>query len=371
MPKTQTQQRDGVFTRADRKGFFVSYIDASGIRRKQKIVAHTRAQAVTVLQAIKTRVQQEKILGVKHISEITVSDLFERFRRHQKARVRPATYERLDAICDALQAMLPDKARDISRETISQLISTRLETVAPATIAKEVAILKHALRMACEWDLLRENPAIKIDLPKIPEGRIRYLSPSELHAILAAAPEWMRAPIALAAFTGMRRGEILKLRWMDIDLANCRVYLRETKNGALRVLPLNSLAVRVFESVPLGGPADAVFPGVDPARLTVATKRLFAKFKIHDASFHSLRHTAASWLTMQGVDLYTVGKILGHKTPRMTQRYAHLSPQYLAGAAGRLEGVFGSVLQSEPVSNGSGLVPTESPAQNAMIATEN
>jgi site-specific recombinase XerD len=71
---------------------------------------------------------------------------------------------------------------------------------------------------------------------------------------------------------------------------------------------------------------------------------VLARYEIADASFHSLRHTAASWLVMQGVDLYAVGQLLGHRTPRMTQRYAHLSPQYMAGAVGKLDSVFGEVM---------------------------
>jgi integrase len=94
----------------------------------------------------------------------------------------------------------------------------------------------------------------------------------------------------------------------------------------------------------MGAAGDAVFAGVDPARLSVYTKRIFARLGILDASFHTLRHTAASWLVMEGVDLYAVGQILGHKTPRMTQRYAHLSPDYMAGAVGRLDGIMREML---------------------------
>jgi integrase len=96
--------------------------------------------------------------------------------------------------------------------------------------------VKHALKLAVEWDLLNENAADGAKLPHVPEGRTRYLSPSELKSVLEVAPEWMRAPIAPAAFTGMRRGELLGLRWLDVDLPNRRLYLRETKNGSLRVL---------------------------------------------------------------------------------------------------------------------------------------
>jgi integrase len=120
--------------------------------------------------------------------------------------------------------------------------------------------------------------------------------------------------------------------------------LRETKNGSLRVLALNGLAVSVLTSLPQGAPDDTVLANVDGQKLSVYTRRLFAGVGIEDASFHSLRHTAASWLVMQGVDLYAVGQLLGHRTPRMTQRYAHLSPQYMAGAVGKLESVFGSVM---------------------------
>ena len=109
--------------------------------------------------------------------------------------------------------------------------------------------------------------------------------------------------MALAAFTGMRRGEILGLYWKDVDLANNRVYLTETKNGTLRVLTLNQLAVQVLQSLPVGEPGQLVFPEVNAAHLSVYTRRVFASVGIMDASFHSLRHTAASWLVMEGVDL--------------------------------------------------------------------
>jgi hypothetical protein len=91
-----------------------------------------------------------------------------------------------------------------------------------------------------------------------------------------------------------------------------------------------------------------VLANVDGQKLSVYTRRLFAGLGIADASFHSLRHTAASWLVMQGVDLYAVGQLLGHRTPRMTQRYAHLSPQYMAGAVGKLDTVFEAVLPAAP-----------------------
>lgn len=152
------------------------------------------------------------------------------------------------------------------------------------------------------------------------------------------------AKMGSVACTGVRRGEMLSLRWMDADMKNRRFYLRETKNGALRILPIPESALTVLRSLPKGAAGDTVFARVDPDHLSVYTKRVFARLGIHDASFHTLRHTAATWLVMQGVDLYAVGQILGHKTPRMTQRYAHLSPEYMAVAVGRLDGIMGGML---------------------------
>jgi integrase len=362
MPRAK--ERDGVFQRKDRAGWWVSYIDASGKRRKEKVTAHTRTQALNALSALRTREEKGRILGVKAASEISTADLLARYKRHQKTRLRPTTFERLEGILATLKTNLPAVAKDITRKSVQDFISTRAEAVAAGTIQKEVTVLKHALKLAVEWELLHENAAQGAKLPRVPEGRTRYLTPLELKAALDAAldaaPVWMRAPIALAAFTAMRRGELLALRWLDVDLTNRRLYLRETKNGSLRVLVLNELAVQVLASLPQGAPADTVLAGVDPQQLTVYTRRIFAKLGIHDASFHSLRHTAASWLVMQGVDLYAVGQLLGHKTPRMTQRYAHLSPHYMAGAVGKLDGVFAGVMPVNALGEAT-LVPVESP----------
>jgi len=340
----KAKERDGVYYRPDRAGWWVCYIDASGKRQRRKVTAHTRRQALDALSLIRTREERARDLGVRPASEITTEALLDRYKRHQKARIRPTTYERLDGILDTLKAHLPEQAKAITKRTIAELIETRVETVKPGTIAKEMSVLKHCLQLAVEWGELNQNPAAGARLPKLPPGKTRYLTPGELKAALEAAPDWLRAPMAFAVCTGVRRGEMLSLRWMDVDMPNRRLYLRETKNGALRILPIPESALTVLHSLPGGAPGDPVFAGVDPDHLSVYTKRVFKRLGILDASFHTLRHTAASWMVQQGVDLYAVGQILGHKTSRMTQRYAHLSPNYMAGAMGKLDSIMGGLL---------------------------
>jgi integrase len=98
---------------------------------------------------------------------------------------------------------------------------------------------------------------------EIPSAHIfpQDLSPAELKSALQAAPEWMRAPLALAAFTGCRRGELLSLKWVDVDMEKRRLYLRETKNGELPVVVLKDLAVQVLTELPKDDVL--VLPGVD------------------------------------------------------------------------------------------------------------
>ena len=342
MPKAK--ERDGVYYRPDRAGWWVSYIDASGKRIRRKVTAHTRRQAMDALSLIRTKEERARDLGVRPASEITTEALLDRYKRHQKARIRPTTYERLGGILDTLKAHLPQQAKAITKRTIAELIEKRAETVKAGTIAKEMSVLKHCLRLAVEWGLLNENAAAGARLPKLPAGKTRYLTPGELKAALESAPDWLCAPMAFAACTGVRRGEMLALKWADVDAKNRRLYLRETKNGALRILPIPESALVVLRSLPQGVAGDPVFAGVNPAHLSVYCKRVLKRIGAPDASFHTLRHTAASWMVQQGVDLYAVGQILGHKTPRMTQRYAHLSPDYMAGAVSKLDGIMGGML---------------------------
>ena len=222
--------------------------------------------------------------------------------------------------------------------------------VAPATVRKEVQALKYCLKLAVEeWEYLRVNPAQSVKLPKVFDEKPRFLTPNELRATLEAAPEWMRAPIALAAATGMRRGELLALRWLDIDFRLKLIFLRSatTKTAEPRAIPLTPAAQLVLESLPQGKPGVRVFADVDPARLSVYIRRVFATLGI-DASFHTLRHTAASWMVQAGVSLYSTGQVLGHKTPRMTQRYAHLAPEHLATAAGKLSDAMMAMMKALP-----------------------
>jgi integrase len=141
----------------------------------------------------------------------------------------------------------------------------------------------------------------------------------------------------------MRRSEILGLRWLDVDQKNGRIMLPQTKNGDGRIVYLNKSALAAIQSLPVTTETrstDRLFSAVTPEQVSVAFARLCRLLKVADFRFHDLRHTAASWLRMQGADIHTVAQLLGHKDLRMAARYQHLSPAFLAEAVARLDNAY-------------------------------
>lgn len=349
-----SKNADGVYTRPEREGYWISWTDAQGHRRFRKTNAQTLSQARSARAAELLRVEHAKVLGFTPPGKETVSELAPRYLAHQKAGVSHTAYIREKGILeDHLQPAFPGAVASIRRGDIQRYITKRSGVVSAYSVQKELNCLKHLLRMAMEWEIIPVNPAQGIKPPRVPAGRIRYLQPGELKAVTEACPEWLQPIVVLAACTGMRRSEILGLRWLDIDFGNSRVLLPQTKNGEGRIVYLNKMAVAALESVlPEGTPQPTARPFGEftGAHVSMTFSRICARLGIHDFRFHDLRHTAASWLRMQGADIHTVALLLGHKDLRMAARYQHLSPTFLSEAVSRLDGVFGQ-LQRLPKSS--------------------
>jgi integrase len=138
--------------------------------------------------------------------------------------------------------------------------------------------------------------------------------------------------------------EILNLRWLDLDTANGRILLPQTKNGDGRIVYQSqsaAAAVQCLRKSPDAKSTERLFEGVTPEQVSLAFVRVCRKQQILDFRFHDSRHTAASWLRMQGADIHTVAQLLGHKHLRMAARYQHLSPAFLADAVATLDYAYG------------------------------
>jgi integrase len=158
--------------------------------------------------------------------------------------------------------------------------------------------------------------------------RVRYLEKEEIPRLINNCCEYLKGIVIIAVNTGMRRGEIFNIKWQDIDLNNGIIYIRNSKSGEKREIPINEAVKRAFINIRKHPDSSYVFYklGGNPRRdIRKTFLQALKKSGIVGFRFHDLRHTFASQLVMSGVDLNTVRELLGHKTIQMTLRYSHLS----------------------------------------------
>lgn len=140
--------------------------------------------------------------------------------------------------------------------------------------------------------------------------------------------------------TGMRKGEIQRLTWDDVNLDDCRITLRRTKNNELRIIPISNELLPVLKALRDARPnAHYVFSKEDGKPYGNWRKAFETACKaagIKDFRFHDLRHTFASYLGMEGYNAFTIQALTGHKTLAMVQRYTHLAPSYLKDAVDKI-----------------------------------
>jgi integrase len=232
-------------------------------------------------------------------------------------------------LADVTPALLAEK-----RDQLLKGITHRGIRRGPATVVRYLAALSHAFAVAQkEWGWMEDNPLRRVTKPKEPRGRVRYLDDKEREALLKACQEsnnpYLFPVVVLALSTGMRQGEIMNLRWEDVDLLKGRIVLHETKNGERRVVPLRGYALELLKQLKQAKGTDLglLFPsknGRSPMILRAPWEQALKRAGIKDYRFHDNRHSCASYLLAQGATLAQIAEVLGHKTLQMVKRYAHL-----------------------------------------------
>lgn len=238
----------------------------------------------------------------------------------------------------------PDKLTPLDAD---RLRLKQLKGAAPKSIANTLELLRRLLNFAASRELCN-MPSFKVKVPRTDNEKTEDLTPKQFQALMKAIDESEHHDAAnmmrLALATGMRRGEMFKLQWDDIDFRKGFITLRQPKGGKTQTIPLSMMARSILKNHPKGsGPY--VFPGrggrqrVDiskAVRSICDTANLPRDFR----PLHGLRHVFASALASSGrVDLYTLQRLLTHKTPIMTQRYAHLRDDALRRASNLAGGI--------------------------------
>lgn len=219
----------------------------------------------------------------------------------------------------------------------------RAKTKTPATLNRYMVAIAAALTWAIEQRLTPKgwvHPCRGIKRLEEPDGRVRFLDEAERERLFDAcrASKYPRlyALALMAMLTGARKGELLGLRWRDVDLGAGVALLGKTKNGDRRTLVLLPQLVDVLR--PLHGDRDRFVFGStrsrfqEPASIDSAWRDALARAKVRDFRFHDLRHCCASYLAQAGTPLNVIAEVLGHRKLDMTRRYAHLTTQTKAAA---------------------------------------
>ena len=217
--------------------------------------------------------------------------------------------------------------------------------LSPATVKHCLVLVRHMFNKATSWDLFEgQNPVTKVKFPKLNNRRIRFLSHEEASTLLeelAKRSQQVHDQALLSLLSGLRFGEIAALTWADADIKHGIIAIRSPKSGEGRQTFMTEevkamLAARKPEGV---GAQHLIFPdrkGNIQKSVSDAFERAVEKLGFNEGIsespqkvvFHTLRHTFASWLALDGTALYTIKELMGHKTLTMTERYAHLIPDH-------------------------------------------
>lgn len=231
----------------------------------------------------------------------------------------------------------------ITPKDIEDYKQKRLEKVKPSTINRELAQLKFMFNLAKKWKYANENPVKEVRFFQERQLAMRTINKEEARKLIDAAGDRLKSIIIVALNTGMRRGEILNLRWKDIDFDMHYIYIKESKTGMTRKIPMNPLVEKTLRNI--DRKSELVFcSSISKGILNYMERewrKACGKAKIKDFRFHDCRHTFATWMIIAGVDLVTVKEILGHANIQTTMRYAHPTPENKRRAVNIISSILG------------------------------
>jgi len=318
----------------------------------------TRRQAKEWSAKMESDVRQGRYFGSQTSKERTFDDLLNRYLTQEAPK---KSFEKYKKQLLWWKRHLKDYYLcNITPATISELKEQLLKEKTPqgsfrsqSTANRYLAALSTAFSIAVkEWNWLKENPVSKISRYKEGKPRERFLAKEEIEKILSicktSKSPHLYAVTLFAICSGARKGEILNLKWKDVDFERQTATFRETKNGETRTIPLSSPIMNCLsdERKKRTRISEYVFPsedGIQPADIRTAWEYAVRQAGL-TICFHTLRHTAASHLTMGGASMIEVGAILGHKTLAMVKRYSHLSVAATAKVLSRMnEDVLGNI----------------------------
>ncbi len=330
-------------------------------KRIRQLGGYTKEQARNALAKLRIELLNERLGFKKAGGDPVPFDAFADEFLEVYCKQNKRSWKRDEILLDNLKRYFSGRSlqgigsEDVERfkagrraERVKHYNAKKSAPISPATVNRELTCLKTLFNKAEEWGRIEKNPIRRVRRLKEANARERILSAGEAHRLLRSASNTFRPVLIVALNTGMRRSEILGLRWTNVDLVRGYINIEDSKSGRGRKVPVNSAVMEALAVLPRKG--EYVFPGADPTKPVQDVKTAFhaacrkAKTDLNDEDdpgitgvrFHDLRHTAASKMVEAGVDLVTVSKVLGHASIQTTMRYCHPTPENMRRAVERL-----------------------------------
>jgi len=318
------------------------YLDCriNGVRVQERLgKGISRSSAKEIATARRTEFLRGEAGIGKKLKDCTFEKAKIEFLKHTQIDKRPRTYQSYrECLMRLEQSFAGKRLSAITTWVIKRHHQDRTASGARVRANREVAVLKNLFNFMIRMGLYEgTNPTMGIKLPREPKQKDRYLEPDEEQRLLQELKEPLRTLVLIGIHTGLRiQSEGLSLQWEHIDLPRKKLSVEAAfaKNGERRDIPLNSVVRTALLALKATATSEYIFArnGIPYRHVGKSFMRACARAKLSRVTPHTLRHTFASRLVMNGVDLRTVQELGGWKTIEMVLRYAHLSPNHKLNA---------------------------------------
>lgn len=336
-------------------------ISINGYRRKSKTFKR-KTDAQEWALKIENEMKEGNFLRTSQVTKKTLACLIDQYikielpkneKKASKGTVKTQLLWWKDRIGHLLLAEVTSDVVAVNRDYLAnEPLSKKLSrsdrnTRTPATVNHYLQNLSHCFNKAIkEWGWLKTNPVVNVEKLKKDRGRIRFLDDDERHRLLTEAKksgnEHLYCMIVVSISIGCRKGELLNLKWKDVNFLRKTLTFEETKNGHVRTVPLASIAFDLLKEKAKKSmiPSELVFKSPNdpekPIKFDNAWYKVLRDSEVENFKWHDLRHEAASQLAMSGASLVEISEILGHLTLSMVKRYAHLTERHLHDVVERM-----------------------------------